>query len=74
VLVDCGTSQEVLSVEDTGEDILILKPLFIIGTDPVRYTESKSAAITSVAARELAAILTHFADTGELPGEVGDEG
>lgn len=25
-------------------------------------------------ARELAAILTHFADTGELPGEVGDEG
>jgi len=25
-------------------------------------------------ARELAAILNHFADTGELPGEVGDEG
>lgn len=24
-------------------------------------------------ARELAAILLHFADTGELPGEVGDD-
>jgi len=24
-------------------------------------------------ARELAALLAHFADTGELPGEVGDD-
>ena len=28
--------------------------------------------VSRTKARELAAILLHFADTGELPGEVGD--
>ena len=73
MLIGCGTSQEVLSVEDTGKDILIIKPLYIVRRDPMRYTESKSAAVTATAARELAAILLHFADTGELPGEKNDE-
>ena len=35
-----------------------------VGDEPIVLDRPK--------ARELAAILTHFADTGELPGEVGD--
>lgn len=35
-------------------------------------TYDASITMDRAKARELAAILNHFADTGELPGEVGD--
>jgi hypothetical protein len=67
------TVQEI-ELEDASGDILIVSAF--VGKRPILEIDSDDgggvATLDQRKATELAAILLHFADTGELPGEVGD--